>query len=593
MAVAKHYFDDPTDAVLSGLRGVTLTNPSLLLDEKNKIVYRHPLSIASPQNVSVICGGGSGHEPGFSAFVGQGALTACVCGTIFASPSAQQVRACLSHRLPAETQGIVVVVTNYTGDVLNFGMGIEKARAMGKKVEMVVVGDDVGVGRAKGGKVGRRGLSGTALVVKLCGALAEAGASVEDCAKVGRLAVDNLVSVGASLSRVHVPGRSLQEAKEEEERLGPGLVEIGMGIHNEPGCEKVKTDLPGLVRTMLTQMLDQNDKDRAYVKIGKGDDIILLVNNFGGTSNLELSGVVTEIFRQLGRDYGLKPKRVISGTFFGSLNGPGFIISVLRLADTELGAGKSMLELLDASAEATGWTVGVKSETWEKEYAGLNATDEEDKGDTRSTNLKVDPKQLRSSLRSGLEKLIASEAEVTRYDTIVGDGDCGVGLKRGADGIIQYLENNDIPSDALTSLTRIAGIVEATMDGTSGALYAIFLNSLAANVRKQDSSNPTDLTPSMWAQALDDSMRALGVYTPAQPGDRTLMDALVPFVETLKATGSTKQAAEAAKIGAENTKGMKASLGRSVYVGGEGHKEVPDPGAFGLSQFLTGLAEAL
>ncbi|KAL8813395.1 MAG: hypothetical protein Q9223_000192 [Gallowayella weberi] len=593
MALAKHYFDDPTDAVLSGLRGVTLTNPSLLLDAKNKIVYRHPLSIASPQNVSVICGGGSGHEPGFSAFVGQGALTACVCGTIFASPSAQQVRACLSHRLPAETQGVVVVVTNYTGDVLNFGMGIEKARAKGKKVEMVVVGDDVGVGRAKGGKVGRRGLSGTALVVKLCGALAEAGASVEDCAKVGRLAVDNLVSVGASLSRVHVPGRSLQEAKEEEERLGAGLIEIGMGIHNEPGCEKVKTDLPGLVRTMLAQMLNQNDKDRAYVKIEKGEDIILLVNNFGGTSNLELSGVVTEISDQLGRDYGLKPKRVISGTFFGSLNGPGFIISILRLADTGLGAGKSMLELLDAPAEATGWAVGVKSETWEKEYGGVNATDEEDKGDTRSTNLKVDPKQLQSSLRAGLEKLIASEAEVTRFDTIVGDGDCGVGLKRGADGIIQYLENNDIPSDPLTSLTRIAGIVEATMDGTSGALYAIFLNSLAANVRKQDSSNPTDLTPSMWAQALDNSMRALGVYTPAQPGDRTLMDALVPFVETLKATGNTKQAAEAAKRGAEKTKGMKASLGRSVYVGGEGHREVPDPGAFGLSQFLTGLAEAL
>ncbi|KAL8683856.1 MAG: hypothetical protein Q9224_001148 [Gallowayella concinna] len=593
MAVAKHYFNDPNEAVLSGLRGVTLTNPSLLLDEKNKIIYRHPLSIASPQNVSVICGGGSGHEPGFSAFVGQGALTACVCGTIFASPSAQQVRACISHRLLAETQGVVVVITNYTGDVLNFGMGIEKAKAMGKKVEMVVVGDDVGVGRAKGGKVGRRGLSGTALIVKICGALAEAGASVEDCAKVGRLAADNLVSVGASLSRVHVPGRSLQEAREEEERLGPGLVEIGMGIHNEPGCEKVKTDLPGLVKTMLAQLLDQHDEDRAYVKIEKGDDTVLLVNNYGGTSNLELSGVVTEIVGQLGQDYGLKPRRVISGTFFGSLNGPGFIISVLRLADNGLGAGKSMLELLDAPAEATGWTAAVKSETWEKEYERVDATDEDDKGDSRSTNLKVDPKQLQSSLRSGLEKLIASEAEVTRYDTIVGDGDCGVGLKRGADGIIEYLKNDDIPSDALTSLTRIAGIVEATMDGTSGALYAIFLNSLAANVRKQDSADPTDLTPSMWAQALDDSMKALGVYTPAQPGDRTLMDALVPFVETLKATGNTKQAAEAAKIGAEKTKGMKASLGRSVYVGGQGHTEVPDPGAFGLSQFLTGLAEAL
>lgn len=205
----------------------------------------------------------------------------------------------------------------------------------------------------------------------------------------------------------------------------------------------------------------------------------------------------------------------------------------------------------------------------------------------------MDPNQLKSSLKSGLDKLIASEAEVTRYDTIVGDGDCGVGLKRGADGIIQYLEKDEIPVDVLMSLTKICGIVEATMDGTSGALYAIFLNSLAANVRRQDPSSPTNITPSIWAQALDDSLKALSVYTPAQPGDRTLMDALVPFVETLKATGNTKQAAEAAKTGAEKTKGMEASLGRSVYVGGEGHKEVPDPGAFGLSQFLTGLAEGL
>ncbi|KAL8970163.1 MAG: hypothetical protein Q9197_003955 [Variospora fuerteventurae] len=593
MAAAKHYLDDPTNAVLSGLRGVTLTNPSLVLDETNKIIYRHPSSVASPQNVSVVCGGGSGHEPGFSAFVGQGALTACVAGTIFASPSAQQIRACLSQRLPEETQGIIVVVTNYTGDVLNFGMGIEKARAMGKKVEMVIVADDVGVGRAKGGKVGRRGLSGTALIVKICGALAETGASVEDCAKVGRLAVDNLVSVGASLSRVHVPGRPLQEAKDEEERLGPGLVEIGMGIHNEPGCEKVKTDLPGLVKTMLAQMLDPSDQDRAYVKIEKGDDTVLLVNNFGGTSNLELSAVVTEIVGQLRSTYGLKPKRVISGTLFGSLNGLGFIISVLKLADTGLGSGRSILELLDAPAEATGWSASIKTETWEKEYDGISATAEDEKEDVRPTNLRVDPNLLKSALKSGLHRLIASEGEVTHYDTIVGDGDCGIGLKRGAEGILRTLEDGQATEDPLTCLTRIAGVVEATMDGTSGALYAIFLNSLCANVRKLDSPSQTQLTPRMWAQALDGSLKALGKYTPAQPGDRTLMDALVPFVETLKETGDTRKAAEAAKAGADSTKGMKASLGRSVYVGGEGHTEVPDPGAYGLCQFLTGLADGL
>ncbi|KAL9611941.1 MAG: hypothetical protein Q9167_003428 [Letrouitia subvulpina] len=593
MAASKHYLDDPIHAVVTSLRGVTVTNPSLLLDQVNKTVYRHPSSIDRPENVSVVCGGGSGHEPGFAAFVGRGALTACVAGTVFASPSAQQVRHCLKHRIPSESKGTVVVVTNYTGDILNFGMGIEKARAMGKRVEMVVVADDVGVGREKGGKVGRRGLSGTALVVKMCGALAEADATMEECATLGRLVVNNLVSVGASLSRVHVPGRSIQEAKEEEERLGPGLVEIGMGIHNEPGCEKVKTDLPGLIKIMLAQLLDQNDKDRAYVKINKGDDIAILINNFGGTSNLELSAIVYEITTQLGKDHSLKPKRVISGTFFGSLNGPGFIISILKLVDTGLGPRKSMLDLLDAPAEATGWSASIRPETWGKEYAELKGKAEDDQEEAKPTNLKVNPEQFKSALKSGLDKVIACEAEVTRFDTIVGDGDCGVGLKRGAEGILEMMKSTELTDDPYLTLTKIASIVEATMDGTSGALYAIFVNSLASNIRNQDSGRPQSLTPQIWSDALTKTLENLGKYTPAKPGDRTLMDALSPFVDLLGETGDTKRAAEAAKRGADKTKGMRASLGRSVYVGGEGHMEVPDPGAYGLSQFLIGLAEGL
>ena len=297
------------------------------------------------------------------------------------------MRTCLQYRLPPESKGVLVIATNYTGDVLNFGMGVEKVRALGKKVEMVVVGDDVGVGRAKGGKVGRRGLSGTAMVVKICGALAERGVGLEDCARVGRLVVDNLVSLGASLSRVHVPGHGIEEARDEEERLGPGLVEIGMGIHNEPGCEKVKTDLPGLVKTMLRQMLDQSDKDRAYVKIGKTDETVLQINNFGGVSNLELGAITTEVTSQLEKDYGLKPRRIISGTLFGSLDGPGFIISVLRLEDTGLSTGQSLLDLIDAPVNAIGWPKCVTGETWEKTYKQAQGPTEAEAEETKPSNL--------------------------------------------------------------------------------------------------------------------------------------------------------------------------------------------------------------
>ena len=297
------------------------------------------------------------------------------------------MRTCLQYRLPPESKGVLVIATNYTGDVLNFGMGVEKARALGKKVEMVVVGDDVGVGRAKGGKVGRRGLSGTAMVVKICGALAERGVGLEDCARVGRLVVDNLVSLGASLSRVHVPGHGVEEARDEEERLGPGLVEVGMGIHNEPGCEKVKTDLPGLVKTMLRQMLDQSDKDRAYVKIGKTDETVLQINNFGGVSNLELGAITAEVTAQLEKDYGLKPRRIISGTLFGSLDGPGFIISVLRLEDTGLSTGQSLLDLIDAPVNAIGWPRCVTGATWEKTYKPAQDPTEAEAEEVKPSNL--------------------------------------------------------------------------------------------------------------------------------------------------------------------------------------------------------------
>lgn len=131
------------------------------------------------------------------------------------------------------------------------------------------------------------------------------------------------------------------------------------------------------------------------------------------------------------------------------------------------------------------------------------------------------------------------------------------------------------------------------MDGTSGAIYAIFLNALAHGLRQNSPSSPQPVTAAIWAKALDSSLKALNKYTPAKPGDRTLMDALYPFIETLSKTESIEQAADAAQKGAQGTKGMKASLGRTVYVGGEGFQEVPDPGAHGLAELLSGFSDGL
>ncbi|KXJ93210.1 dihydroxyacetone kinase [Microdochium bolleyi] len=578
---AKHFINDPTLLVNSALESLTLTNPSVALDSKNKIIYRRPNpNDAQEPQVSIISGGGSGHEPSFGAFVGRGLLSAAVMGTIFASPSAEQVRAAITSRVDTE-KGVLVILMNYTGDILNFAMAVEKAKAAGVSAEMVVVGDDVGVGRAKGGKVGRRGIAGTVLVHKIAGALAVQGASLEQVHKVAKLTAENLVSVGASLDHVHVPGREVSS----QQHLADGEVEIGMGIHNEAGSEQAKLDLPQLVKKMLAQLLDQNDKDRAFLNVNS-NEVVLLVNNLGGVSVLELGGITAEVVKQL-RDWGVQPVRILSGTYMTSLNGLGFSISLLNVVNTDIG-GPSMIRLLDYPCEATGWAAPICKETWEARNTATR--DHDDRANTAEINegqLKTNADEFLASLSSALKAVIAAEPEVTRYDTVVGDGDCGIGLKRGAEAVLKHVQETAPTGDVIVDVARIVTVVEDSMDGTSGALFAIFLNALVHALR---SAQAGDATPQVWAKALRQSSEALSKYTPARPGDRTLVDSLYPFVDKLEETGGLAEAAEAAKQGALKTKGMHAALGRAVYVGESRYDEVPDPGAWGLAVFFLGLA---
>ncbi|KAK1140735.1 dihydroxyacetone kinase Dak1 [Aspergillus melleus] len=586
----KHFFSDPTHLVLTALHSLTLTNPSLAFDPENKIIFRRPESIKKPK-VAIVSGGGSGHEPAFAGYVGQGFLDASAAGTIFASPSAEQIRKAVLDCVDNE-KGVLIIPMNYTGDVLNFGMAAEKARAAGIKTEFFAINDDAGVGKKKGGKVGRRGIGGGILILKIVSALAEAGASLDEVYATAQLANDHLASVGSSLEHVHIPGRAMPE-----DVIPDGEVEIGMGIHNEPGSHRVKANLPELVQTMLFQILDHNDPDRAFLTHQPGDEFVLLINNLGGVSPLELAGITDEVYRQLERDHEIKPVRVIQGTFLTSLNGLGFSISLLKLADTGLGAGKSFVELLDAPAEAVGWSAPIPSSTWAAHRSDAPVKLKETKlAAEKPSNLKLDVAVLKKVLGSGLKRVIDAEPLVTRYDTIVGDGDCGVGLKRGAEAIQALLENpsSNLTEDVVNAVNRIVTVVENTMDGTSGAIYAIFLNALAHGLREQDTGSSTPATADVWAKALNHSVNALSKYTPAQPGDRTLVDALVPFCNTLLETKDVRAAAKASHEGTESTKSMKASLGRSVYVGGEEEwvGKVPDPGAYGLSEFLAGIADA-
>lgn len=427
---AKHFLNDSNALVVSALESFRLTDPSLSVDTDNKILY----SSSGHGRVRIISGGGSGHEPSFAGFVGEGLLTAAVVGNIFASPSSQQVLAAIEHIDGSE--GVLVLVMNYTGDVLNFGVAVEtaKARYPDMKIEMLVIGDDVSVVRSRAGRVGRRGIAGNVLVHKATGAMAAANYSLEDILRVGQLMADNLGSVGASLERVHVPGHS--KAPSDESRLGPDEVELGMGIHNEAGCGKrggSGAELPALVSEMLDQILDAKDDDRNYLP-AQGNELVLLVNNLGALSILELRAAVSEVVRQLERRHRKNVVRIYAGTFMTSLDGAGFSISLMNMVDT--GIKHSLVDLLDASCNAAGWHATLRQSNSNVEPAERNTKLPISPACKRAVNCRLTC-DLESALRrlcTGLSNVISSEPEITKYDSIVGDGDCGTTLERGAKG---------------------------------------------------------------------------------------------------------------------------------------------------------------
>lgn len=205
-------------------------------------------------------------------------------------------------------------------------------------------------------------------------------ASLQEVSKVARLASSNLVSVGASLSHVHVPGRAIVS-----DDFGKGsYVELGMGIHNEEGFKRLETDLSGLVKEMLAQLLDTSDANRAYIDIETSDSVVLLINNLGGVSALEMGFITEEVCSQLHSRYSLQPVRILAGTFMSSLNGLGFSISILKIADTGLA---SMVELLDAPAEATGWSAAIQAAAWSSAVEDREKPVEEAKGVSRASRL--------------------------------------------------------------------------------------------------------------------------------------------------------------------------------------------------------------
>lgn len=315
----KKLINDPATVVADALAGVTAVHGDMLT------VYRDPDYIIRADapvagKVALVSGGGSGHEPLHSGFVGPGMLDAAVPGAVFASPSVGQIHA--AAQAVATEAGVLFIVKNYTGDRLNFGMAAEMLAAGGIPTEVVIVDDDVAVENSTH-TAGRRGTGATVFVEKIAGAAAESGASLEECARIAKKVNEYAGSMGLALSPATVP-----EAGVPNFELADDEVELGVGIHGEPGRERVGLEP---AKALLKSLADAVATD---VPIADGDEVMILVNGLGGTPLIELYVVAGDLAEYCAAN-NIAVKRSLVGNYVTSLEMAGFTITMVK-ADAEL-----------------------------------------------------------------------------------------------------------------------------------------------------------------------------------------------------------------------------------------------------------------
>ncbi|KAL7806413.1 glycerone kinase [Trichoderma aethiopicum] len=583
----RHIFTSSDGLVNKAIRGIISYNPSLSFDETNRVVYD---TTYDKSKVVIVSGGGSGHEPAWTGYVGKNMLAASVQGDIFASPSTKQILAAVDA-VPSD-KGTILVITNYTGDCLHFGLANEKANAKGHNCRVIICGDDVSVGK-NGSMVGRRGLAGQMSVLKVVGGAAGAGGSLDQVYDLGVAFSQQIVSIAATLDHCHVPGRAEHGMLQEDE------VELGTGPHNEPGYKKLcpAPTASELVSQILQYCLDERDPERGFVRFAPGDETILLLSNYGGISYLEMGALVDEILEQMARDWKIEPVRVCAGFIETSLNAPAFSVSVVNVTAAAKNCSYSVEEIksfFDART-TTCWEsmTGSQARRRTRQQQIVQPPEEEIKTVDESRDLKVDPVLLEKMLRNACEALIKAEPDLTKWDTVMGDGDCGETLRTGATSLLTALDAGLAKSGSVVKvLLELEDIVESKMGGTLGGILGIFFVSLRAAVEKNIGLAQTPVL--LWGTALATALDSLRRYTPAKVGDRTVMDTLIPFATVMCESGFDN-GVKAAQDGADATKTMKPRLGRATYVGvsSESKELPPDPGAWGAMVAIRGLRQGL
>ena len=549
--MSKFFMNDRKSLINDVIEGVILTSPyknlaKLDVDPAIRVVVRRDWD---KKKVALISGGGSGHEPAHVGFVGKGMLTSAVCGEVFASPSVDAVL----NAIVAVTgkAGCLLIVKNYTGDRLNFGLAAEKAKGMGYDVELVMVSDDISLPDNKQ----PRGIAGTVLVHKIAGYAAEQGKSLKDVTKIAQQAIDATASIGVAAAGCSLPGGGEDE---EEQRIESGHVELGLGIHGEPGVSTMKTQNSKKVVDTLVEKLQQHVK--------KSDKLAVLINNLGGVSPLEMSQITKEVVHSaLGSSvrYLIGPASLVS-----ALDMKGFSLSVIALKG-------GIEEALLAEVEAAGWHPLVKLE----------------KLATKKGKAISDKKSVKASSNAEVGKIVETitqtlsglEDELNKLDAKVGDGDTGSTFATGARDIQKQNKGKKLPLNNVADLLGVVGDRLATvMGGSSGVLMSIFFTAAGKKVAEGEKL----------PKALLFGLERMKHYGGADLGDRTMIDALQPALEALGKKDALKGAAKAAAKGAKDTASMKkANAGRSSYLSSDSLKGVKDPGAVAVEKVFEALAK--
>lgn len=540
-ACPKRFINADADIVTDAMDGLVWATPNLArLDTfpDIKVAFRTDWK---KEGVALISGGGAGHEPMHGGFVGKGMLTAAISGETFASPTIDAVLSAILH--VTGDKGCLLIIKNYTGDRLNFTLAAQRAREMFKlKVEIVITCDDVAT-------VAERGVAGTLFVHKVAGAAAEAGKSLEDVKKVAEEVIASSASEGVSFSSVR---------RLKAEMIKPKQMEIGLGIHGEPGARTeeqapVAKIVDGLMEDILKGKRVAGEAPNGYA---------CLVNNLGGIPPIEMSIITGTLMKS---KYGEKIRLLIGpAALCTSLDMNGFSLSLLKLTP-ELAAG------LLAATVVVAWPAAVEP-SFPKPMEFSKIVDPME-GVVASSD-----EAISAVLVKVCEALVKAKKELDDLDAKVGDADCGSTMAAAAAGVMGAKDKLPFADPAATC-SCLGAILAKTMGGSSGVLMSIMFTGMAAAFRTSGKKT--------WAegggQALMHGLEAMMAAGGATTGSRTMLDAFVPAAQAIIDGKGLAGASAAAAAGVEATKTMTPRAGRSENVPESMWKSVPDPGAKAVS----------